>query len=124
MSMSAEAVVCPGRGRSAGSQLLPLAIDLDGRWSLARDLQDVGSQAHYLIRDRDGKYPPLFDAILADTGIKVVLTGVRMPRTNTQPDAITCTDGLIGTHNALSRRSASTGLPELMEVDFQGQLGP
>jgi hypothetical protein len=41
-----------------------------------------GSRAKYLIRDRDGKYPALFDAILADTGIKVVLTGVRMPRMN------------------------------------------
>jgi transposase InsO family protein len=36
----------------------------------------------YLIRDRDGKYPALFDAILADAGITVVLSGVRMPRMN------------------------------------------
>jgi putative transposase len=35
-----------------------------------------------LIRDRDGKYPALFDAVLADAGIEVVLTGVRMPRMN------------------------------------------
>jgi transposase InsO family protein len=34
----------------------------------------------YLIRDRDGKYPALFDAILADAGITVVLSGVRVPR--------------------------------------------
>jgi hypothetical protein len=33
----------------------------------------------FLIRDRDGRYPALFDAILADTGITVVLSGVRMP---------------------------------------------
>jgi transposase InsO family protein len=46
------------------------------------DLQDAGSRAHFLIRDWDGKYPALFDAILADTGITVVLTGVRMPRMN------------------------------------------
>ncbi len=31
---------------------------------------------------RDGKYPDLFDAILADAGIEIVLSGVRMPRTN------------------------------------------
>jgi hypothetical protein len=37
---------------------------------------------HRLIRDRDGKYPGLFDAVLADAGIEVVLTGVRMPRMN------------------------------------------
>jgi putative transposase len=50
--------------------------------NLAMDLQDAGTSARYLIRDRDGKYPKLFDAILTDTGIKVVLTGVRMPRMN------------------------------------------
>jgi hypothetical protein len=32
-----------------------------------------------MIRDRDGKFPALFDAILKDAGIEVVLTGVRMP---------------------------------------------
>jgi putative transposase len=50
--------------------------------NLAIDLEDAGSRARYLIRDRDGKYPPLFDTILNDTGITVVLTGVRMPRMN------------------------------------------
>ncbi len=46
------------------------------------DLQDAGSTARYLIRDRDGKYPALFDAIHADSGITVVHSGVRMPRMN------------------------------------------
>jgi transposase InsO family protein len=50
--------------------------------NLAMDMHDAGSKARYLIRDRDGKYPPLFDAIFADIGIKVVLTGVQMPRMN------------------------------------------
>jgi transposase InsO family protein len=50
--------------------------------NLAMDLQDGGCRARFLIRDRDGKYPPLFDTILADTGIQVILTGVRMPRMN------------------------------------------
>jgi transposase InsO family protein len=50
--------------------------------NLAMDLQDTGRQARFLIRGRDTKYPALFDAILADTGIEVVLTGVRMPRMN------------------------------------------
>ena len=35
-----------------------------------------------MIRDRDGKFPGVFDAVLADAGIRVVLTGVRMPRMN------------------------------------------
>lgn len=50
--------------------------------NLVMDLDDAGCQARYLIRDRDGKYPALFDMILADAGIEVVRTGVRMPRMN------------------------------------------
>jgi putative transposase len=30
----------------------------------------------------DGKYPALFDAILADAGVTVLLNGVRVPRMN------------------------------------------
>jgi putative transposase len=43
------------------------------------DLQDAGSTARYLIRDRDGKFPTQFDAVLANSGIEVVRSGVRMP---------------------------------------------
>jgi transposase InsO family protein len=50
--------------------------------NLAMDLQDVGSTARYPIRDRDGKYPALFNAILADAGITVVRSGVQVPRMN------------------------------------------
>jgi len=50
--------------------------------NLVMDLGDAGSRARFLIRDRDGKFPCLFDAILADAGIKVVLSGVQMPRMN------------------------------------------
>jgi putative transposase len=50
--------------------------------NLVMDLQDAGCQARVLIRDRDGKFPELFDAVLADAGITVVRTGVRMPRMN------------------------------------------
>ncbi len=46
------------------------------------DLQDAGCRTRFLIRDRDGKFPELFDAVLADAGIEVVLSGVRMPRMN------------------------------------------
>ncbi len=46
------------------------------------DLEDAGCRAEYLIRDRDGKFPPLFDTILASAGITVVLTGVQIPRMN------------------------------------------
>ena len=50
--------------------------------NLVMDLQDAGSNVRYLIRDRDGKYPAVFDTILADAGIKVVRSGVQMPRMN------------------------------------------
>jgi putative transposase len=50
--------------------------------NLVMDLVDAGCRARFLIRDRDGKFLTLFDAVLADAGIGVVLTGVRMPRMN------------------------------------------
>jgi transposase InsO family protein len=50
--------------------------------NLVMDLDDVGCRARFMIRDRDGKFPSGFDAVLADAGIRVVLTGVRMPRMN------------------------------------------
>jgi hypothetical protein len=46
------------------------------------DLEDAGSKAKYLIRDRDGRFPELFDTVLADAGIKVVLSGIQTPRMN------------------------------------------
>ncbi len=57
-----------------------------GRWmaqvarNLVMDLEDAGCQARFMIRDRDGKFPELFDAILKDAGIEVVLSGIRIPR--------------------------------------------
>jgi hypothetical protein len=50
--------------------------------NLVMDLQDTSCQVKYLIRDRDAKYPPLFDAILADASIRIVPSGVRVPRMN------------------------------------------
>ncbi len=49
---------------------------------LVMDLEDAGSKAKYLIRDRDGTFPELFGAVLADAGIKVVLSGIQIPRMN------------------------------------------
>jgi putative transposase len=50
--------------------------------NLVMDLEDVGSRARFLIRDRDGKFPSLFDTVLRDAGIEVVLSGVQMPKMN------------------------------------------
>lgn len=50
--------------------------------NLVMDLEDTGCRARFLIRDRDGKFPELFDAVLKGAGIEVVLSGVQMPRMN------------------------------------------
>jgi putative transposase len=50
--------------------------------NLVMDLEDAGCRKRFLIRDRDRKFPGLFDVILSDAGINVVLSGVRMPRMN------------------------------------------
>jgi hypothetical protein len=56
------------------------------------DLQDTGCRVKSFIRDPDAKYPPLSDAVLADAGIRIVLSGVRMPRMNsiTERWVLTC----------------------------------
>ncbi|CAM04371.1 integrase core domain-containing protein [Saccharopolyspora erythraea] len=46
------------------------------------DLEDADCRARFLIRDRDGKFPALFDTVLSDSRIEVVLSGVQMPRMN------------------------------------------
>ncbi|MFI1736007.1 integrase core domain-containing protein [Streptomyces acidicola] len=50
--------------------------------NLLMDLEDADSKAKFLIRDRDSKFTAAFDALLADTGPKVVTTGTRIPRMN------------------------------------------
>jgi putative transposase len=45
--------------------------------NLVMDLEDAGSRARFLIRDRDAKLPGLFDAVFKDAGIEVVLSGSR-----------------------------------------------
>jgi putative transposase len=45
--------------------------------NLVMDLENAGSRARFLIRDRDGKFPGLFDTVLKDAGIQVVLSGSR-----------------------------------------------
>ncbi|WP_073947621.1 integrase [Streptomyces kebangsaanensis] len=50
--------------------------------NLVMDLEDAGCRVRYPIGDRDGTFPGLFDTVLNDAGIQVVLGGVRMPRMN------------------------------------------
>lgn len=50
--------------------------------NLVMDLEDAGCRARFMFRDRDGKFPVLFDTVLTNAGIGVVLSGVRLPRMN------------------------------------------
>src|SRR4030095_6823698 len=49
---------------------------------LAHSSRATSCRNRYLIRDRDCKYPAVFDTILAAARITVVPSGVQMPRTN------------------------------------------
>ncbi|MFF7656636.1 integrase core domain-containing protein [Streptomyces sp. NPDC007983] len=50
--------------------------------NLLMDFEDAGSKAKFLIRDRDSKFTTTFDALMTDAGLKVVTTGIRIPRMN------------------------------------------
>ncbi|TDD37050.1 helix-turn-helix domain-containing protein [Saccharopolyspora elongata] len=71
------------RIRILGATTLPTASwATQAARNLVMDLEDASCRARYTIRDRDGKFPALFDTILKDSGIEVVLTGIRVPRMN------------------------------------------
>ena len=86
--------------------------------NLVMDLEDAGCRARFLIRDRDRKFPGLFDAILADAGIDVVLSGVRMPRMNSIMArwAHTCRRQLTGSHVDLEPVPPSARTPGVRAV--------
>jgi len=70
------------RVRILGATADPSAAWWPRHRNLIMNLDDARRRVTYLIRDRDGKYPALFDTVLADAGITIVRSGVRMPRMN------------------------------------------
>lgn len=69
-------------------RILGVTAHPTGQWvtqlgrNLVMDLQDAGSSAKFLIRDRDTKFTAAFDTVLAGAGVRIIKSGVRMPRMN------------------------------------------
>jgi hypothetical protein len=79
--------------------------------SLVMDLEDTGCQMKYLIRDRDGKYPALFDTILADSRYR----GAAAPQWAGLPDEDWVAGLVFGDRSCspslpAARRAASTSI--------------
>jgi putative transposase len=82
--------------------------------NLVMDLEDAECRVKYLLRDRDGKYPALFDQVLVDAGITVVRSGLQMPRMNAVMErwVRTCRRELLDRALVWNRRHLLHGLRE------------
>jgi putative transposase len=82
--------------------------------NLVMNLEDMDSRARFLIRDQDSKFTQTFDAALADAGLRVVNSGVRMPRMNSimQRRIQTCQRELLDRTLTCDQRDLLHALPK------------
>jgi len=81
------------------------------------DLEDTGSKAKFMIRDRDSKFTAAFDTVLHDAGLRVVLPGIRMPRMNSIMERWGCRP--VGTSSWTARSSGTSATSCTPSASFE-----
>ena len=46
------------------------------------DLEDAGTQVKFVLHDRDASFTQAFDAVFQAAGIRIIRSGVQVPRMN------------------------------------------
>jgi hypothetical protein len=94
--------------------------------NLVMDLQDARSNVRYLIRDRDGKYPAMFDTTLPDAGITLARSGIQMPRINAviQWRVRTCRRELLNPNADLQPTASAVRAPRIRDVLQRAPYAP
>jgi putative transposase len=82
--------------------------------NLAWTLQDADTSPRFLLRDRDAKFPPAFDAVFTGEGLAIVRTPYRTPTANAYAERwvrsarAECLDHLLVANEAHLRRVLAT----------------